>query len=206
MDAAQYDEEYRTSRPPWDIGIPQPALAKVVDDGAMKGPRVLDVGCGSGTLSLELARRGFEVMGVDISGVAIEQARAKAAAAGLPVRFEVGDARELLAGQFDSIVDCGLLHSVHRLGPGEAQKYLALLPGLAAPGATVFVVAVSVESGQSFGVTEEYLRDAFSGPSWTGADVEEIDIAAVVDGQDFTHRGFLVRTRRSADDRPRRGL
>ncbi|NMO52732.1 class I SAM-dependent methyltransferase [Actinoplanes sp. TBRC 11911] len=194
MDAAQYDQEYRSGRPPWDIGVPQPALTRVLDAGLVKGPAVLDAGCGSGTLSLELARRGFEVTGVDVSRVAIEQARAKAAAAGLSVRFEVRDAtRELGAGPFDSIFDCGLLHSVHRLGAGEARKYLALLPGLAAPGATVFVVAVSVASGQSFGLTEDYLRRAFGEPLWTGTGIAEIDISAVVDGCDFTHRGFLAR-------------
>lgn len=193
-----YDQAYREGRPPWDIGVPQPALASVLD-GEVKGPKVLDAGCGSGTLALALARRGFEVTGVDISGVAIDKARAKAAAEGLEVTFEVQDANELSldTGPFDSIFDSGLLHSLERDGGGGSERYLALLPGLAKPGAAVFVIAVSIESGQTFGLTEEFLRAAFAEPRWTGTTVEKIDIAAFWDGRDLTHRGFLLRTSRA---------
>jgi 2-polyprenyl-3-methyl-5-hydroxy-6-metoxy-1,4-benzoquinol methylase len=49
----------------------------VLDDG-VKGPKVLDVGCGTGDLAIALARRGYEVSAIDISRVAIDMARAKA--------------------------------------------------------------------------------------------------------------------------------
>ena len=39
--------------------------------------RLLDVGCGIGTISLELQKRGFEVYGIDFSSVAVEKARSK---------------------------------------------------------------------------------------------------------------------------------
>lgn len=57
--------------------------------------RVLDAGCGPGRHSLELARRGFEVTGVDISPKFVEIAREDAAAEGLDVTFRLGDLREL---------------------------------------------------------------------------------------------------------------
>lgn len=60
------------------------------------GPcRVLDVGCGTGRHSIELARRGFAVTGVDLSAAQLARARVKADAAGVAVEWVQGDARAL---------------------------------------------------------------------------------------------------------------
>lgn len=65
--------------------------------------RILDVGCGAGRHSLELARRGMNAYGVDISAGLIEVARQQAVAEGLPAEFLVADARRLeLAPEFDA--------------------------------------------------------------------------------------------------------
>jgi SAM-dependent methyltransferase len=65
--------------------------------GIRAGERVLDVGCGCGETSLELGRRvgaSGSVLGVDVSHVMLERARARARAAGTAhVRFEEGDAQ-----------------------------------------------------------------------------------------------------------------
>jgi len=64
----------------------------------LTGGRVLDVGCGPGRHSLEFARRGFEVVGVDISATFVDLARQAASAAGFEnCRFARGDARRLLS-------------------------------------------------------------------------------------------------------------
>src|SRR5919108_913262 len=55
------------------------------------GERILDLGCGTGALTVEIAARGAEVLGVDRSEEMIAQARSKFPA----LRFEVMDAREL---------------------------------------------------------------------------------------------------------------
>ena len=199
MSVMDYDEVYRSSRPPWQIGGPQPALAPVLA-GEVRGPRVLDAGCGQGDLAIELARKGFEVTGFDISGVAIDQARAKAAAAGLTVTFDVQDATRLSlpAASFNSIFDSGLLHSLHRIGPEHVNAYLSHLPGLAAPGCALFIVAVSVEAGEGWGITEDFLRSAFAAPDWTGTSVEPIEVTAMPEGEPpLSLRAHLLRTVRA---------
>ncbi len=201
-----YDQLYRDTAesggPPWDIGGPQPALAAVFDNG-VKGPKVLDIGCGTGDLAIALARRGYQVTAIDISRVAIDTARAKAEREGVTVHFEVQDARNLSlpSAPFHSVFDSGLLHSLVRRGGGEADEYLALLPRLAAPGATVFVLAVSLEAGHGWGVTEELLRAGFAEPEWAGTEVEEVDVAAETGGGKLRLRGFLLRTVRASDTR-----
>jgi ubiquinone/menaquinone biosynthesis C-methylase UbiE len=66
----------------------------------------LDVGCGTGFLSLELAGRGHRVTGIDFAPQMLAEARKKAAAQGIAVRFEEGDAEQLRfpAGSFDMVM------------------------------------------------------------------------------------------------------
>jgi SAM-dependent methyltransferase len=59
------------------------------------GAAMLDVACGSGQLALVAAERGLKVTGVDIATNLILAARGRAAAAGVDVRFDEGDAEEL---------------------------------------------------------------------------------------------------------------
>jgi 2-polyprenyl-3-methyl-5-hydroxy-6-metoxy-1,4-benzoquinol methylase len=57
--------------------------------------KVLDVPCGSGRLSLELAARGFDLTGVDIAAEFIDEAKTSAAARGLQIEWHNRDMREL---------------------------------------------------------------------------------------------------------------
>src|SRR5262245_10402610 len=69
------------------------------------GARMLDVGCGAGQLALIAARAGARVVGCDIATNWLEKARARAAAEGLDVAFEDGDAEDLPYGdgRFDVV-------------------------------------------------------------------------------------------------------
>lgn len=82
--------------------------------GAGRGQRILSLGCGDGAIELRLAAHVAQVVGLDISSVAIEHARAKAAAAGLSnVSFAVSEGdlsgTEDL-GQFDVVAAFAFLH------------------------------------------------------------------------------------------------
>lgn len=67
--------------------------------------RILDVGCGNGRHTLELARRGYPVVGVDLSESMLEQGRQQAEAEGLEVALIRWDARELeFEAEFDAAI------------------------------------------------------------------------------------------------------
>lgn len=67
--------------------------------------RILDLGCGNGRHSLELARRGYSVTGIDLSDSMLEQGRQVAASEGLQVNFIACDARKIdFHDQFDVII------------------------------------------------------------------------------------------------------
>lgn len=64
--------------------------------------RVLDAPCGFGRHSMALARRGFEVTGVDLSETELHRAKERAAAAGLPLQLVRQDMRDMeFSGEFD---------------------------------------------------------------------------------------------------------
>jgi len=72
----------------------------------LRGKRVLDAGCGTGLAAVELARRGAQVLAVDLSATLIGLARER-----LPadigeghIDFEVGDMAALATGEFDHVV------------------------------------------------------------------------------------------------------
>jgi SAM-dependent methyltransferase len=66
------------------------------------GARVLDVPCGNGRLSIELAQRGFQLTGVDLASEFIAEGKLKSVAAGVPVDFHERDMRDLPFGaEFD---------------------------------------------------------------------------------------------------------
>jgi SAM-dependent methyltransferase len=94
-----------TARMPWadrtEMEVER-ALAMLKPAG---GERVLDLACGTGRHSRELRRRGFEVVGVDISPELLEMAEREASEAGLEITFMQADLRELeLSEEFDLVL------------------------------------------------------------------------------------------------------
>lgn len=117
---SSYHEKYAQGNPVFDSGVPCSELLHILDDGQLPGRTVLELGCGTGTNAVELARRGYTVTAVDYVPLAIELAREKARQANVTVDFRVADVtQELeLGGPFDIIFDRGLYHYVRDLPQG----------------------------------------------------------------------------------------
>jgi SAM-dependent methyltransferase len=161
-----WDESYGPGRPaPWDIGRPQPAIARLAQHGLLGG-RVLDAGCGTGEHALLAAAHGAAATGVDVSPRAISRARVKAAERGLAVRFEAGDALDLaglLGTTFGTAIDSGLFHV---FDDAARARYVASLAAVLEPGGTCYLMCFSDREPGSGGprrVRRDELAAAFAG-------------------------------------------
>jgi 2-polyprenyl-3-methyl-5-hydroxy-6-metoxy-1,4-benzoquinol methylase len=111
-----------------------------------KGGKALDLGCGAGCWSIELARRGYTVTGVDISPTAIAWARDKAREEGREIRFCQANVLELrgwVPGEYDFILDGFVLHCLVR--PEDRRTYLRTAHGLLGPGGVFLVQSFAAE-------------------------------------------------------------
>jgi len=123
--------------------------------------RVLDLGCGSGWTSIFLARRGYDVLGLDIAEDMIRLALANASREGLEnVAFEVGDFEEAPGdGGFDVAVFFDSLHHAEDEEKALQASYGALKTGgiciAVEPGRGHAENPTSREMSEKFGVTEK---------------------------------------------------
>jgi SAM-dependent methyltransferase len=111
MPHQSWNDRYASEEPlPWDTGTPDPMLVEFVESHAIAPGRALEVGCGTGTNAIYLAQHGFEVVGVDISPLAVDKARDKARGR---CRFETVDFLSEAApgGPFQFVFDRGCFHT-----------------------------------------------------------------------------------------------
>ncbi|MYS22485.1 Methyltransferase domain-containing protein [Streptomyces sp. DvalAA-14] len=167
------EDYYRDGKPPWDSGVTPPELVALIEGpGALTPGHVLELGCGTGTNAVYLARHGWRVAAVDLVDRAVRQAREKAHAAGVDVTVLCGDATQLddmgLHGPYDLFFDlscyCGI--PLHR-----RDAYAAGLTKRAAAGARLLMFGYGPESFDDpiSGVTADELRARF--PGWRLTDV-----------------------------------
>lgn len=168
-----WDASYQPGPAPWDIGAPQPAVARLVSEGGFTGT-VLDAGCGTGENTLRVASLGLSVLGVDVAETALAIARAKAQDRGIEVEFVAADAFQLkrLGRKFDTVLDCGLFHT---FDGDERPRYAASLASVSERDATLYVLCFSDE-GPDTGphpISKDELRAAFNASTgWNVVTVE----------------------------------
>lgn len=135
-----FNERYETGQIPWDDQYPPPeliALAERLDPGW-----ALDLGSGYGRTSIYLAKRGWQVDGVEFVPQAVEESRRRAKEAGVErlTCFHVADVTNLgiLQGSYDLAVDIGCMHT---LTIPELESYRDELKRLLRRGATYLLFA-----------------------------------------------------------------
>jgi len=120
------------------------------------GAKVLDVACGTGNLAIPAARLGAHVTGVDIASNLLEQARARAAAEGLPAAFEEGDAEALQ--QSDESFDVVMTMFGAMFAPRQ-ERVARELTRVCRPGGVVAMANWTPEGfvGQMFRLTAQHV-------------------------------------------------
>ncbi len=97
--ARKYDEESFTAGTSGECDFLESEF------GGNRSLRILDVGCGTGRHAIELTRRGYTVVGADLSESQLVRAREKSRALGLSIDFLRMDARELpFEAEFDAVI------------------------------------------------------------------------------------------------------
>jgi SAM-dependent methyltransferase len=155
---------------PWDQDhVPAELAALVVGGSALQPGRAIDIGCGTGTQAVYLARRGWKVTGVDVVERALAQARSRAESAGVDVRWVCGDVTKLpdlgLGDDFGLLHDRGCFHDLSDQG---RDAYVAGVTSLAAPAATLLLMTFVPgprRVGVASGASEEEIQRRF-GSSW----------------------------------------
>lgn len=141
-------------RPRWDTGQSPPELLDFISNHP--AGRALDVGCGSGTNCLTMARSGWRTTGIDLAGRAIRKARLRFQAAGLNGEFLTGDIAglNLPEYEFDLVLDIGCYHSL----PADSRViYRKSIAGWLKPGGWYMVYGhVPASLAQTdFGLSEQ---------------------------------------------------
>jgi SAM-dependent methyltransferase len=156
----------------WHLSEPSAELLEALDDGWLPSRgRVLDLGCGLGVDLGELARRGFEAVGIDLSAAAIERAGRERPA----VSFIVADARDLPFddASFDVLLDRGCFHYVD---PDDRPRYEAEAWRVLRPGGRLLLRACLTSAGERNDMPEDLVARHFS--RWTVSREERREIAS----------------------------
>jgi SAM-dependent methyltransferase len=159
-----WEDAYKT-RPPWDIGRPQPAFVELIQAGELNMGKLLDVGCGTGENALYLAEEGFSVVGVDLSTRAIDAAKAKASERKLKVDFILANALslDLKNGYFDDAIDSGLFHTFNDV---DRIAFARQIARVLKTGGRYFMLCFSDKEPTNWGgprrITREEIETTFS--------------------------------------------
>src|SRR6266496_3804949 len=169
-----WNDRYRDGNLPWDTGWPSSEVERVLSRNTIPPCRALELGCGTGTNSVWLAQQGFEVTGIDVAPLAVEQAGQRAASAGVKAHFVVADVLDLpdLDGPFALFFDRGCYHVVRRRAP---QQYAPAVARQLAAGGRGVILAGNAREPHDPGppvVTEKEIRDEL-GPAFQILELHE---------------------------------
>jgi SAM-dependent methyltransferase len=136
----RWQGRYETGDTPWDTGRPSTMLMQAVAEEKITPCRALELGCGTGTNAVWLAQQGFEVVGVDLSPLAIEKARQRALGEGVSVQFVAADLFDppALAEPFPFVFDRGCYHVLRKI---DSKRFFDTVQRVTSPGSLMLVLA-----------------------------------------------------------------
>ncbi|MCP4160913.1 MAG: class I SAM-dependent methyltransferase [Deltaproteobacteria bacterium] len=112
-DRGKWQERYENDETPWDSGEPDGNLMVFIETSVIAPVKTLEIGCGTGTNSIYLAKKGFDVTGVDISDIPVQKAIEEAKKENLNCRFlEVNFLVENVGSDFGFMYDRGCFHTM----------------------------------------------------------------------------------------------
>lgn len=175
-----YELAYKIGFHPWEDAIDDPTFVQKFEELLDREERdrqppfgpALDLGCGSGIWGVELAKRGWQVTGVDIVEKALDRARQRVRDAGVDMRLVHGDVTHLrrsdVGSGFRLILDTGTFHGL----PGGQRVAMGReVDAVAAPDATVFLLVWPRRRRPLIrGADRPEIEAAF--PGWKITDVE----------------------------------
>jgi len=150
----------------WDTGVTPPEVQEAFQTGDIPPGAALDLGCGTGTNTIFMAKQGRQAVGLDFVPQAIHKARRKAQRAGVAdrVRFEVADVTrldemDLPPGGF--ALDMGCFHG---LNPAGQRRYAAGLARTLVAGGRYMLYTLDprTQAGISFGMLPEAVQAVFA--------------------------------------------
>ncbi|MGI8519568.1 MAG: class I SAM-dependent methyltransferase [Actinomycetota bacterium] len=186
MSMGFYKFAYRVGFTPWEGAAEQGPVARQVstwfarEESGREPPygKALDLGCGTGRDSVDLATRGWQVTGVDIIPKAVTAARARAREASVEVEFIQGDLTSLrtagVGTGYRLLLDGG---TIHGLNDTQRKAVSREINEVAAPGATLlmFVFAPGRRGPTPRGMSRGDIEATF--PAWKVTDEEPVNVS-----------------------------
>jgi SAM-dependent methyltransferase len=171
---------YRVGFTPWEQGaVMDPTLVDLLDREQANGGRALDLGSGTGRNTIELARRGWDAVGVELEERALERARQRPVSG--TARFVRGDVTRLgslgIGTGFGLVLDRGCFHG---LDDEQRGAVAAEVTRLATPDAVLLMFAFARTRSLPFlpkGAEPPDVEAAYAG--WRLTDVIELDAATL---------------------------
>ena len=142
---------------PWNIKEPPQQLVDLVESGTLSPGPAIDLGCGIGNYAIWLAKKGFQVTGIDLSQKAIEFASKNAQDQNVDCIFKVGDLTDdqfNSSSQFQFAYDWEVLHHIF---PEQRLRYFANVAGLLKTDGLYFSACFS-EEDPDFGGTGKFRK------------------------------------------------
>lgn len=182
-----YELAYAVGFHPWEHAIEERGFVEAItrlfeDEERGREPpygRALDLGTGSGIWGVELARRGWQVTGIDNVEKALRRARDRIEEAGVEMELVHGDVTDLRAAGIDPgfrlVLDTGTFHGLNR---AQREAMGREVGAVAAPDATVLLLAWEPKRRGPLprGATREEIEVAF--PGWTVTDMGRSEFTA----------------------------